>query len=185
MSSQRCKCGVVGQQFLHLGVGAEDVFRLAGKRDPAKRPNALAKQRADIGRHEARESEGVGHALVLGHLADVVAIVEDGRAAGLHFEHGADMHGDRLRARPADRRRVLAAHRRALIERPAGGQIAVQRVVGAGLIGHRDREGCRGGPARAALRRSCPAGRPTLPGAARTPPDAVDRIVERVGVSSR
>ena len=50
---------VVGQQFLHLGVGLVDVFRIARQRGPAERPDAAAEQRADIGRHEAREVERV------------------------------------------------------------------------------------------------------------------------------
>ena len=44
--------------------------------DPAERPLAAAKERADVGRHETREGERVGDALVQRHLADVVAVVE-------------------------------------------------------------------------------------------------------------
>src|SRR3546814_11979393 len=43
---------------------------------PAKRPDAAAEQRADIGGHEARKIEGVRDTLVLRHLADVVAVIE-------------------------------------------------------------------------------------------------------------
>jgi hypothetical protein len=58
-----------------------DVLRIARQRRPAERADAAAEQRADIGRHEAGEIEGVGDALVLGHLADVVAVVDRGHAA--------------------------------------------------------------------------------------------------------
>ena len=70
---------VVGDQLLHLRVGAVDVLGIARQRAPAERADAAAEERPDIGRHEAGEIEGVGDALVLGDLADVVAIVE-GRA---------------------------------------------------------------------------------------------------------
>ena len=148
--------GVVGQQFLHLGVGAKMSSGSPEKRDPAKRPDAFAKQRADIGRHEAGEGKGVGHALVLGYLADVVAVVEDGRAAGLHFEHRCDMHGDRLARRPGDRRRVFA--RAAAGPDRASSRRADSRSKDRGRWSDRsrDRAGCRGGPARAALRRQLP-----------------------------
>ena len=67
---------VAGQQRFHLLVGSVDVLRIAGERDPPERADPAAEQRADVGRHEAGKAEGVGDALVLGHLADVVAVVE-------------------------------------------------------------------------------------------------------------
>ena len=78
---------IVGDQLLHALIGLVDVFRIAGERGPAEGPDAAAEQRADIGRNEARKSEGVLEAHVEGHLADVVAVVE-GRHAGLvEIEH--------------------------------------------------------------------------------------------------
>ena len=50
---------VVGKQLLHLRVGLENIFRVAGKRGPAERPDAAAEQRADISRNEAGEIECV------------------------------------------------------------------------------------------------------------------------------
>ena len=47
---------------------------------PAERPDAAAEQRADIGGHKARKIERVGHAFVLRHLADVVAVIDGGNA---------------------------------------------------------------------------------------------------------
>jgi hypothetical protein len=54
---------VVGQQFLHLGVGLRDILGIARQRRPAERADAAAEQRADIGRDEAGKVEGVGDAL--------------------------------------------------------------------------------------------------------------------------
>ena len=62
-------------QLLYLGIRAIDVLRIARKGDPTKWANAPAEQGADIGRHETREIKGVFHADILGHLADIVAII--------------------------------------------------------------------------------------------------------------
>jgi hypothetical protein len=88
MSSQRAGA-VVGEQLLHLRVGAVDVLRVARQRAPAERPDAAAEQRADIGRHEAREGEGVFQPLLQRHLADVVAVVERRHTGVPEIDHGA------------------------------------------------------------------------------------------------
>jgi hypothetical protein len=87
---------VVGEELFHLRVGLADVFRVAAQRHPAERPDALAEQRAHIGGHKAGEVKRIGHAKVLGHLAQVVAVVHRGNAHGVEGQHGADMGGARL-----------------------------------------------------------------------------------------
>ncbi len=82
---------VAGRQLLHLGVGLENVLRIAGERDPAERPDAATEQRPDIGRHEARKIERVLDALLERHLPDVVAIVDRRDAGVKKSEHGAHM----------------------------------------------------------------------------------------------
>ena len=74
-------------QLAHLGIGAVDVLRIAGQRDPAERSDAAAEQRADVGGHEAGEVEGVLDARIEGDLADVVAVVEHRNALLLELEH--------------------------------------------------------------------------------------------------
>src|SRR3546814_9851552 len=83
---------VAGDQFLHLGVGLVDILGIARQRYPAKRPDAAAEQRADIGGHEARKIEGVRDTLVLRHLADVVAVIERRHTRMVKIEHRADLH---------------------------------------------------------------------------------------------
>src|SRR5258707_8388380 len=56
---------IAGDQFLDPRVGAIDVLRLAGERAPTEGADAAAEERADIGRHEAGEVEGVGDPLLL------------------------------------------------------------------------------------------------------------------------
>ena len=128
---------VAGHQLLHLGVGAIDVLGIARQRGPAERADAAAEQRADVGRHEAREVEGVGHALVLGHLADVVAVVDGGDAAPVELEHGAHVLGHRALGGRASTPLGSAARRALpLGERPALREVAVDGIVRRGLVGH-------------------------------------------------
>ena len=127
---------VVRHQLLHLGVGAVDVLRIARQRRPAERPDAAAEQRADIGRHEAREIEGIGDALSLRHLADVVAVVEGRHAAPCGTSSMARTCSaiDCLAARSTPFG-IARAPRFPFGERPALRQIAVERIVRRGLVG--------------------------------------------------
>ena len=127
---------VVRHQLLHLGVGAVDVLRIARQRRPAERADAAAEQRADVGRHEAREVEGVRHALVLGHLADVVAVVDGGDAALVELQHGAHVLGHRALGRVLHALGIGAAPALPLGQRPALRQVAVDRIVRRGLVRH-------------------------------------------------
>ncbi len=127
---------VVGDQLLHLGVGAIDILRLARQRGPAERPYTAAEQRPDVGRHETRESEGVGHALVQRHLADIVAVIEGGGALFMEGQHRLDMHRHRFPRRCFHRRRVALAHFVPFLQRPVERQIAVDRIMGRCLVGH-------------------------------------------------
>ena len=127
---------VVGDEFLDLGVGLVDVFRVAGQRHPAERADAAAEQRAHIGGHETGEGEGVVAANVLGHLADVVAVVEGGDALRVEGEHGFDMGAHGLLGRVARAFGVGLAALEPLLHRPALRQIAVDRIVRAGLVGN-------------------------------------------------
>ena len=91
MSSQRWRCGSSGISSFTLRVGPVDVLGIAAQRRPAERADAAAEQRADVGRNEARKIEGVGDALVVGFLADVIAVIEGGHAHLLEGEHRLDV----------------------------------------------------------------------------------------------
>ena len=112
--------------------------RVAAQRDPAERPLALAEQRAHIGGHEAGEVEGVLHAGVEGHLADVVAVVHRRDAHRLEVEHGLHVHRAALGGGVAQRGVLAGVELRGLpaVHAPAGRQVAVDQVVRAGLVGH-------------------------------------------------
>src|SRR3546814_7805830 len=47
---------IVGDQFLHLGVGPVDVLRIAREGGPAEGADAAAEQRADVGRQERKRT---------------------------------------------------------------------------------------------------------------------------------
>ena len=126
---------VVGDQLLHLGVGAVDVLGVARERRPAERADAAAEERADVGGDEAGEGEGVLQPLFLGHLADVVAVVE-GRDAGVpEVDHRRDVHLHAGAGRPFHRLGVGFALLAPFGEGPALGQIAVDGIVRRGLVG--------------------------------------------------
>ena len=165
MSSQRCRCGVVREELLHLRVGLADVVGVARQRDPAERPLAAAEQRPDVRRHEAREGERVGDAVVERDLADVVAVVDDRDAERLEVEHRLHVRRAALRAPRRAARACCAGlglRRLPLRDGPAGRQVAVDEVVRRGLVGDEVGRGCRpparASAARAAARRRCRAG---------------------------
>ena len=178
---------VVGEQLLHLGVGLVDVLGIARQRRPAERPDAAAEQRPDIGRHEAREVEGV-------------------RASPRPRRPG----GCCCRSRPSEcpaswkssmaatccRHRALggARHRRAgslsprgepLLERPALRQVAVDRIVRGGLVGDESGRDACAAPARDRRRRRCRAGRPRPARLLEVRDRSASASSRRVGLRSR
>ena len=137
MSSHRCSSAFSGKScFIFASVFA-DVFRVTGERDPAERPLAAAEQRPDVGRHEARVGEGGGQAFVEGDLADVVAVVDHRHAERLEAEHGLDVGHAALR-RGITKLLVpgwVGLRFTPALERPAGRQVAMDEIVGRGLVG--------------------------------------------------
>jgi hypothetical protein len=119
----------------HGLIGDRDVGRIARQRGPAERPAALAELRPDVRRHEAGVAERALAAALLGLGAQVVAVVEDVAAGGLHRQHRLDLHRHR---RPRARDvvvRIPDTQRGGLGQRVALRDVAVQRIVGRGLIG--------------------------------------------------
>ena len=126
----------VGWEELHQGgIGLEDVSWLAGQGRPPEWPFPLAEEWSDEGRHESGEVEGIRHTRLLGLCADVVAVVEDDRTGALEGEHGPDVLGDGLHGPMQVRVRIRCAEIEGLLEGEAGGHIATQRIVCAGLVG--------------------------------------------------
>ena len=86
---------VLREGFLDGLVGDLDVLRITGEGNPAEGAEALAEQRADVGRDEAREFEGAVVAGLAGLVADGVAVVEHLGALVLELDHGLHLgsHG--------------------------------------------------------------------------------------------
>ena len=125
---------VVREQVHHRAVGRVDVLRVTGERHPAERALALAEQRPDVRRDEAREVEGPVVAALPGLVADRVAVVEDLGALVQEPDHRLHVPGHRL-AGPVGELLRLALR----VVVPVGhvdplGQVR-QRVVRRGLVG--------------------------------------------------
>ena len=126
---------LVAEELEDRVVGGVDVGRVARERHPAKRALALAEQRADVGGDEAGVGEGVRVAVGGGEPAQRVAVVE-GLGAGLLQQPDGGHVGDRALA---DAAQVVVgiggAQRVGLLDGQPGGHVAVERVVGARLVG--------------------------------------------------
>src|SRR6476620_11410894 len=66
---------VAGEELEDGAVGAQDVRRVPGQRDPSERPAPLLELRPDERGHEARVIEGVRDTRLTGLGAEVVAVV--------------------------------------------------------------------------------------------------------------
>ena len=87
---------IVRDEFLDLGIGLVDVFRIATERDPAERADTFAKQWPHIGRHEAGEIERIGATDIERHLPDIVAVIHGRDANGVEGQHRLHVHAHRL-----------------------------------------------------------------------------------------
>ena len=126
---------VVGDQLLHLGVGLVDVLRVARQGAPAERTDAAAEERPDIGRHEAWKGEGVFQPFLERHLADVIAVVERRHAGIPEIDHRGDVHLHRGAGRLLHCGGIAFLLVAPFGDRPALRQVAVDRVMGRGLVG--------------------------------------------------
>ena len=127
--------GVIGQQLLHLRVGFVDILWVAGEGHPAEGADPPAKKRPQVSRDETGEVEGSHHPCLEGDLADVVAVVKRHGSRLPQFQHGPHVHGDGAPGRLDHRTGVLPAQARRLLQGPPFGEVAVERIVGAGLVG--------------------------------------------------
>src|SRR5579883_1714605 len=87
---------VLGKELERLGVRDGYVLGLARERRPAERALTPAEQRPDELRDKAGDLVGVAHAGLIGHRADVVAVVEGDGAGPLERQHAAHVLGDGL-----------------------------------------------------------------------------------------
>ena len=110
-----------------------DVRRVAGERDPAERSATLGEERTDVFGNEARIAESIREAGLLCLASQVVPVVERDRAALRERDDRRAVPGDRLARPPNVALRIARAQPREVLH--AGRHIAVERVVGARLIG--------------------------------------------------
>ena len=126
--------GVAGEEAEQGFIGRPDVFRVARESGPPKRALALAKQGTDEEGHEAADLEGVLHASLLRLAPQVVAVVEDDRSAALPLEKRPHVAGHGLvRALDVPLRVLPAQGREVLVGCPRR-DVALELVVGRGLV---------------------------------------------------
>ena len=127
---------VLGEKLERQLIGTVDVLGIAGERNPAERPLPGAEQRPDILRNKSGDEERIDGAGVEGEAADVVAVVERDCPGSLEREHGVDVH-DHRGGRAADVFLGVALPQiRSFTQREPLRHVAVERIVGAGLVGN-------------------------------------------------
>src|SRR5438105_7024782 len=101
MDPVACQADPAGQCFIFRKrlqdglVGPKNVFRVAGKGDPAKRPSTLAKQRTDVLRYETGDAKGIINPGLFCVSPNIVAVVERDCSTVLELTHRTDVNSHR------------------------------------------------------------------------------------------
>jgi hypothetical protein len=128
---------IVRDQLLDLRIRFVDVLRISRQRGPAKWAYAAAEERSDVFGHEAGKIESAADAGVEGNLPDIVAVVEDRQTHGFETQQVLDVLGHRQLRGGAGAGGIASAALVPLFDAPSFRQVAVDGVVGRGLIGKR------------------------------------------------
>ena len=126
---------VVGDLVEHGAIRRRDVRRIAGEGDPAEGALAVAEQRTDVGGDEARVREGPLEAAQLRLGPQAVAVVEYLRAGIEEADQRGAVGRDRGAGALHVGVRVLLTQPHCLLQGHQVGDVAVERVVGARLVG--------------------------------------------------
>ncbi len=126
---------VIFNQRFNFGVSFVDILRIAGERHPAERTNAPTEQRANIGRDETWKIERVFNAHFFRHLTNIIAVVKSRDAHLFKRQHCANVIGHGAFRRLDDLLRLGFGLALIFFPLPAERQVAVQRIVRAGLVG--------------------------------------------------
>ncbi len=126
---------VIREQIEKGLVGRVDVSRVPRERHPPEGSTPRAELGPDVGRHKPRECERVQEAVVVGPLADVVAVIESDRAALLEFHHDAHVPIHRRDGEFLVVLRVTRTQRGGFPGAQIDRDIPLERVVRARLVG--------------------------------------------------
>ena len=127
---------VIRNKLFNFGVGFINIFRVARQRCPAKWTNPLTEQRANVRWHKTRKIKRIGDAFFQCHLANIVAVIQRGRACRLKAEHGLNLFRHGLFGGFHHAGFIGFAFGYALLHGPADRQIAIKGIMGTGLVGH-------------------------------------------------
>ncbi len=125
---------VIRKQSQHFAVNRKNIFRVSGKRRPAKRPLAFAEQRANVRGHKSRIRKRLGKSRFQRLSAQVIAIVEDHSPTPLELNHGFRVLDHGLLATPHILLRIALAQLQRVLEAQSVRHIAIQFVMRRGLI---------------------------------------------------
>ena len=124
---------MMGEQLLNLGIGFVDVLWIARERHPSKRTLAFAKEGSDAGGHETGKVKGVRDALVLGNLANVIAVINRRHAHLVKIKHRLHVGGTRSCGIPDEFGSILfraLPRGLPLFDCPSGRKVAIDQVMG-------------------------------------------------------
>ena len=130
-----------GEEFADGLIGDCDIGRVPRQGHPTERARPLAEEGADIGQDKAGNSEGLLHARLIGPLPEIISVIEDMGPSLLKIQHGLNVEAHGVETPLPIGLGVGLAELPGLIRRQALGDIAVQGVVGRGLVGHQIGEG--------------------------------------------
>ena len=116
-------------------IGARDVFGIAAQCNPAERAAAFAKQRPNVFWNKPGNIECVVDTGLLRLSANVVSVIECNGAFFLQREHRLDMNAHRTHGAFDVIVWIFRAQRERVLERHSIWNVAVQRIMCAGLIG--------------------------------------------------
>src|SRR6516162_1106857 len=128
--------GIVRYEFAHLFISAIDIFRVPGKCYPPERSFASAEQRPHVRLDESGIGERIIHTYVLRHCPDIIAVIESDHTPFFERQNGANLfRHSALRCFSCTARVSLPALN-PFLDGPSERQIAVDRIVGRGLVRH-------------------------------------------------
>ena len=126
---------VVGELFEDEFIGTGDIVGIAGEGYPSEGAFTFTEEGPDVGRDESGEGESFGVAGFFSLSAEVVAVIEDDRSAFLQFNHGLAVENHRSIGHANVFIRIGIPQFKCFFVGDAVGDVAVQFVVGGGLVG--------------------------------------------------
>ena len=128
---------ICGKRLQQRRIRGKNVFLVTRQRYPAERPATQTKLRPNEGRHETGKGKRVVKSCVISALPQVVTIIKRDRSTVLQCDHCFHVTCHRRHRLIAVVVRVAFAIGGCRRQREADGDVAVEHIMRAGLIGQR------------------------------------------------